>query len=149
MPPTLAPFGYNETIGQDNMPLSREEAIAQGFRWEDDIPRTQGKETLPPENMPDDINDAPDGITNEILKCVSCGYNYKIIPAELRFYRQMILPVPRQCFWCRHRGRLHRRGPFKLYFRECDRCHKSIETTYASDRPETVYCESCYQQEIV
>jgi hypothetical protein len=42
----LSPFAYNETIAQDNMPLTKEEANAQGFRWEDDIQMTKGKETL-------------------------------------------------------------------------------------------------------
>ena len=56
MPLELAPFGYNETIAQDNMPLTKEEAIAQGFRWEDDIQKTEGKETLQPEEIPDHIN---------------------------------------------------------------------------------------------
>jgi hypothetical protein len=35
MPPELAPFAYNETIAQDNMPLTKEEALARGFRWEE------------------------------------------------------------------------------------------------------------------
>lgn len=149
MPPQVAPFGYNETIGQDNMPLTREEALKEGFKWEDDIPRTKGKETLPSENIPDYIKDVPDSTTNEILKCTGCGYNYKIIPVELKFYRQMVLPIPRKCFWCRHQDRLGRRGPFKLYSRSCGKCTKNIQTTYSPDRPEIVYCEECYQREVV
>jgi len=117
MPPELAPFAYNETIAQDNMPLTKEEALAQGFRWEDDIQMTTGKETLQPEEIPDHINDIGDSITGEILKCIDCERNYKIIEQELLFYRKMILPIPRKCFFCRHRDRIRRRGPFKFFTR--------------------------------
>jgi rRNA maturation endonuclease Nob1 len=30
----------------------------------------------------------------------------------------------------------------------CKTCKKEFETSYAPDRPETIYCEKCYQQEL-
>ena len=149
MPPEIAPFAYNETIGQDEMPLKKEEALAQGFRWEDDIQITKGKETLKPERIPDHISDVPDSIVNEILACINCGRNYKIIRPELDFYRRLIVPLPRICFDCRHLDRIKRRGPFKLFDRKCDKCGKLLKTNFAPNRPEVVYCEQCYQAEVV
>ncbi|MFA5936998.1 MAG: hypothetical protein WC822_03925 [Candidatus Paceibacterota bacterium] len=148
IPLELAPFAYNETIAQDNMPLTKNEALAQGFRWEDNIQKTEGKETIKPENIPDHIKDVPDSITNEILCCIDCNRNYKITAQELIFYRKMILPIPRKCFYCRHKDRIIRRGPYKFWKRNCDKCQKEITTNYAPDRPEIVYCESCYQKEV-
>ncbi|KKU16614.1 MAG: hypothetical protein UX26_C0020G0010 [Parcubacteria group bacterium GW2011_GWC1_45_9] len=149
MPPQLAFFAYNETIAQDNMPLTKEEALKQGFRWQDDLQMTTGKETLKSEQIPDHIKDVTDNILKETLACVSCGRNYRIIKPELDFYRKMLIPVPRKCFYCRHADRLRRRGPFKLYSRTCAKCSKPIQTTYAPERPEIVYCEECYQREVV
>ncbi|MCX6752319.1 MAG: hypothetical protein NTZ87_02350 [Candidatus Nomurabacteria bacterium] len=148
MPPELAPFAYNESIAQDNFPLTKEEVISQGFRWEDDIQKTEGKETMKPEDIPDHIKDVKDSITDEILKCVSCNRNYKIINQELSFYRKMNIPIPRRCFYCRHQDRITRRGPYKFWSRNCDKCKKEIMTNYAPDRPEIIYCEKCYQQEV-
>ena len=148
MPPELSPFAYNETIGQDNMPLTKEEAAAQGFRWEDDIQKTEGKETLKPEEIRDHIRDVEDSITKEVLACVDCNRNYRITEAELLFYRKMILPIPRKCFYCRHKNRIERRGPYKFWDRHCAKCNKDIVTNYAPNRPEIVYCEKCYQQEV-
>lgn len=148
-PGIFFPSGYNETIAQDNFPLTKKEAIYQGFRWEDDIQKTEGKETLQPENIPDCIKDVPDFITGEVLKCVSCGRNYKIIQSELDFYRRMTLPIPRQCFFCRHKDRIRRRGEMALYDRQCDRCQKDIKTNYSLDRPEIVCCEECYKKEVL
>ena len=149
MPPELSFFAYNEAIGQDNMPLTKEEAIEQGFRWEDDIPELHGKETLKPEQILDHINDVSDSILNEVLACVSCGRNYKLIKAELEIYRKLLIPIPRKCFNCRHVERLECRGPFKIFNRTCAKCGKDIKTNFAPNRPEIVYCEQCYQQEVI
>lgn len=149
MPPEIAPFAYNETVGQDNLPLTKEEVILQGFRWEDDIQKTEGKETMRFEDIPDHINDIKDSILNEILKCVDCNRNYKITAQELLFYRKMILPIPRKCFYCRHKDRIHRRGSFKFFTRKCSHCNKEINTNLTGDIAPIIYCEKCYQQEVI
>ena len=110
IPPSLAPFAYNETIAQDNLPMKKEEAIAQGFRWQDDLQMTMGKETMKSEAIPDNIKDVPDSITKEVLVCITCGRNYRLIQPEVTFYKKMEISIPRQCFFCRHRNRLARRG---------------------------------------
>lgn len=148
-PSNLALFAYNESIAHDNMPLTKEEVIAQGYRWEDNIQMTTGKETLSPSDVPDNIKDAEDAITREILVCMSCRRNYKIIPAELQFYKAMSIPIPRHCFYCRHQARIKRRGPFKLFDRHCANCKKPIKTNYDPARPEIIYCETCYQNEVI
>lgn len=148
MPQVLAPFAYNETIAQDNFPLAKEEALAQGFRWEDDIQKTEGKETIKLEEIPDHIRDVLDSITTEILACKNCNRNYKITEQEFAFYKKMNIPIPRKCFYCRHQDRIVRRGPYKFWNRNCAKCDKVITTNYSPDRPEIVYCEKCYQQEV-
>jgi len=148
MPPELSPFAYNETIGQDNMPMTKEDVISQGFRWEDDVQKTEGKETMKPEDIPDHIKDVADSITKEVLACIDCNRNYKIIEQEFSFYKKMVLPIPRKCFYCRHRDRIARRGPYKFWNRNCAKCEKEIVTNYSPERPEIVYCEKCYQQEV-
>jgi len=148
MPPELAPFAYNETIAQDNFPLTKEEAFKQGLRWENDIQKTEGKETMKIEDIPDHIRDVTDSITSEVLACATCRRNYKITEAELLFYQKMNIPIPRKCFYCRHQDRVIKRGPFKFWDRNCGKCSKAIRTNYSPDRPEIVYCEKCYQQEV-
>jgi hypothetical protein len=148
-PPQLAPFAYNESSGQETRPLTKEQALAHGFRWQEDIPETRGKETMKTEEIPDRIQDTPDSIVDEILACVDCGRNYRLIKMELEMYRKALIPIPRQCPNCRHFDRVRRRGPIELHDRECAKCSKAINTTFAPDRPEIVYCEQCYQQEVV
>jgi len=147
-PVELSPFAYNETIGQDNMPLTREQALVEGFRFEDNIQKTEGKETMKPEEIPDHIKDVTDNILNEVLSCVQCSRNYRLIKRELEFYRKMLVPIPRKCWNCRFTDRIIRRGPYKSWNRNCDKCKKEIVTNYSPGRPEIVYCEKCYQQEV-
>ncbi|MDP2630202.1 MAG: hypothetical protein Q8P56_02220 [Candidatus Uhrbacteria bacterium] len=147
--PRFAPFAYNETVAQDYYPMTKDEALARGYRWQDDMPGTRGKETIEMGALPDHIEDVPESILQEILACIECGKNYKILPRELKFYREMHLPLPRYCFNCRHVDRLKRRGSIQLFTRDCAHCSRQIQTTFAPDKPEVVYCESCYQAEIV
>lgn len=57
-PKELSPFGYNESIVSEYMPLTKEEAISQGFKWRDDIPSTKGQGTVSYADLPKD----PDSI---------------------------------------------------------------------------------------
>jgi hypothetical protein len=157
-PIELSPFGYNETLAMEDIALSKEDALEKGFNWQDNIQRTTGKETLKPENIPDSIDEVGDLILDEVLVCMDCKRNYKIVPNELIFYKKMRIPIPRRCFYCRHEARLARRNPFKLWHRKCmcdkkhvqheGNCEVEFETSYAPERPEIVYCEKCYQSEV-
>jgi len=148
-PPEIAPFAYNETIAQNNFPLTKNEAVAQGYRWEDNIQETFDMETLEPQNIPDNINDVNDSILNEVLKDIENGRNYKIISEELLFYRKMMIPIPRKSFFTRHQERIERRGPYKFWNRQCAKTGKDIITNIAPDRPEIVYADDVWRDEII
>jgi len=149
-PPEIAPFAYNEALIQDFFPLSKEEAIKRGFRWQDRTTGTFGKETIKKGEIPNSIQSVNDNILNEILICENCNKNFKIIEAELTFYKRMGLPIPHKDFECRHKDRMSKRNPLKLWHRKCmkEGCVNEFETTYSPERKEIIYCESCYQQEV-
>lgn len=159
-PAELSPFGYNETEAQEPFPFTKGEAQNHGYNWQDNIQKTTEKETLSSKNISDSINEIKDDILEEVLDCINCKRNYKIVPNELIFYKKMNIPIPRRCFYCRHEARLKRRNPFKLWHRKCMclktnhtshldiGCPSEFETSYAPERPEIVYCEKCYQQEV-
>lgn len=140
-PSSISPFAYNETVAMEHFPLTKEEALKQGYKWKDPDPKEYKKQTY---KIPTSIKDAPDTITSEILACIECGKNFKIIPEELKFYQRQNLPIPLKCHDCRHKDRSKLRNSRHLYSRECQKCHKLIETTYSPHAPELVYCEACY-----
>ncbi|MFA6189896.1 MAG: hypothetical protein WC711_00035 [Candidatus Staskawiczbacteria bacterium] len=149
-PFSLSPFGYNETQGAIYMPRSKEEAIALGMKWEELVPGTFGKETLLPEKIPNRIADVTDSILKEALRCIECNKNYNIVKAELDLYYKFVMPIPRRCPQCRYLNKIALRPPRRLWHRGCmkEGCTNEFETPYAPDRPEIVYCESCYNAEV-
>jgi hypothetical protein len=150
-PSVLSAFGYNESSAMIEHPLSKEEALSQGFKWEDAPRGTYGKETISTEHMPDAIGDVDFDVSKEVFVCTECTKNYKIIQNEFLFYKKLSVPLPRLCPDCRHMRRLKARGPNKLWHRKCMNtdCKNEFETSYAPDRPEIIYCENCYQQAVV
>ncbi len=108
-PSVYSHFGYNETVAIDNYPLSQQEALQSGYTWFDHIQCTTGKETISSQDITDDIHEVSDSIKEEILACISSGRNYRITDQELTFYRKMNLPIPRKCFFQRHKERLEKR----------------------------------------
>jgi hypothetical protein len=146
----LAPFGYNETLVNDYFPLKKEEALKRGFRWQEKTTGTYGKETIKENQMPEIIEEVTEDILKEILVCKDCKKNFRITQAELSFYKRMHIPLPHKDFECRHKERMSKRNPRKLWHRKCMKpgCLNEFETSYSPDRPETIYCETCYQQEV-
>ena len=160
-PKNVSAFGYNESSAMEEFPLTKEEALKQGFKWEDTERGTYRKETIDWKSFPDSILDlqADFNASEEVFACIKCKKNYRIIPDELSFYRRMSIPIPRNCPECRHNKRLENRGPNKLWHRNCmcgkknhfhgkGKCEVEFETSYAPDRPEIVYCEKCHQAEV-
>ena len=121
-PAEISPFPYEDTVAQDYFPR---ESVRKREKY-------TGSDAVPCQNP----------------SCAGVGA-FRLHPQELEFYKKMKLSAPVVCFPCRLKARLARRNPRKLWKRECMKCSKDIETSYAPDRPEIIYCESCYQQEIV
>ncbi|TSC74695.1 MAG: Uncharacterized protein G01um101433_1021, partial [Parcubacteria group bacterium Gr01-1014_33] len=148
MPPDLSLCAYNESYAMDFFPLTEKEARAQGLEWKA-LPVPLQTPTLRGDAIPASILDTPDSITKEILECIECKRPFLIVPAELALLRRFGFPVPRRCFNCRYRERMSRLNPPCLWSRACTKCGRAIETSYAPDCPEIVYCESCYNDEII
>lgn len=160
-------FAYNETIAQDYYPLTKEEALRRGYRWNDNTGGVFGKTTISWDQVPDSIADVPTTIIEQILACTKCRRNYRILERELQFYLKLHIPIPRLCTNCRYYDRLAFRNPRQLWTRSCDcgrkdtyqntgththdetPCTTIFETTYAPERPEVVYDDRCYQAEIL
>ncbi|MDP3882985.1 MAG: hypothetical protein Q8Q48_02930 [Candidatus Staskawiczbacteria bacterium] len=147
-------FAYNETIAQELFPISKEEAEKQGYRWADFAAKNYNI-TLKAENIPDSVEEVDEQILKETVGCAhagkcnhQCTEAFKVTASDLNFYKRLGIPIPQLCPNCRHFARLAQRNPIKLFSRKCAKCDKEIETSYAPDRPEIVYCEQCYNREV-
>jgi len=140
---------YNQSLAYDQFPLSKEQAIESGYTWTDPTPQ-EYQITIKGENLPHFIEEVKDSILDEIISCTKCKKAFRIIKQELDFLRREKIPLPRYCVDCRHFDRISQRLPSKLWHRKCMKsgCQNEFETSYAPDRPEIVYCESCYAREV-
>lgn len=157
-PAEISPFGYNETVAQDYFPLSKEIILNNGYNYvEKEKPEYQTTKVA--KDLPDNIKDTDGSILKEVVECESCKRPYKIIEDEYNFLKKFGLPLPRKCFECRHQERFKLVNPPRLWYRQCmcekenhfhgkGKCEVEFETSYAPDRPEIIYCEKCYQQEV-
>jgi len=149
-PSSMSPFGYNETVAMEYYPLSRDVAVQRLYNWSDyEAPFPKVEKIIPAAKLPEDITKIPDDILNWAIECEVTGKPFRIIKQELEFYRKHNLPIPRRHPDQRHLDRMALRNPRKLYERKCDKCEVEMMTTYSPERPEMVYCEGCYNKEIL
>jgi len=164
-PMELSHFPYNGSTAQEHFPKTKEEAEKAGYVWRQEIE----KDYIPSKKSEDvliDISDIPDSITEEIIECAHkgecndiCVKAFRITPDELQFHRKMNIVLPVLCPNCRHMEFIRQRNPLKLWHRQCmcnkpghshkSRCPNEFETSYSPKRKEVVYCESCYNAEVV
>jgi Zn ribbon nucleic-acid-binding protein len=171
-------WAYNETWAHKYFPLTKEEALNEGYNWKDQIEKNY-KITIKAKNLPNHIKDTEESILNEIIECghadENCNHNcplaYKILSNELSFYKKMNLALPRLCPICRHYERFKFLYPLKLWDRECmcsgfnsqdekyentiehyhkeEKCKNIFKTTVSPESLNIVYCEDCYKNEFI
>jgi len=151
-PPKICPYNYNESVAHDYWPKSKKIAESFGFSWQEkDFSANFNGEFYRPN---DKISDYEDEnlrkiLLDSVLQCKRSKKPFKISPQELAFYLKNNIPIPTITYFERHKERMKFRNPRKLFDRKCDNCTKAIRTSYSPDRPEKIYCEKCYQQEII
>jgi hypothetical protein len=169
-PIQISAYAYNESVAQEHFPLTKDDAIRRGYIWREQEEK-QYNITLKAGNLLDKIEEVQDSITKELISCLLCKKAYRILADELVLLRQQKIPLPRLCPDCRHKERVKLRNPLRLWHRGCQcsgdkssngvytnavshqhgsgQCPNEFETSYAPERPEIVYCEQCYNKEVV
>jgi len=94
------PHGHGEIqltdkhiFSSGTLDLWGERKIAVKWRRQE---QNQHARVLPTSDMADYIDDVQDNISSQVFACEKTGKAFRILPQELRFYRRMKLPLPRQ-----------------------------------------------------
>ena len=176
LPADLSPFGYNETVAQELFPLTKKQAEEKGYVWREKM-SAEYVSNITAKDLPDSLKEIDESILQKTIACEhggtcthQCTKAYKITKTEFDFYKKLNIPIPRLCYNCRYCERIAKRNPPQLWSRACQcagstslnqvykntrthdhkdgPCQNQFETPYSPDRPEIVYCETCYQQEV-
>ncbi len=151
LPTAISPFAYNETDAHVIYPMNQKETLNKWYQYkekDDDISIPIDLSILNSDDIKDNIKDIDNSILDKAILCEVTGRPFRIIKQELDFYRKYSLPVPTKHPDTRHIERISLRNPRKLFDRKCNKCWIEIKTTYSPDRPEKVYCETCYNKEV-
>jgi hypothetical protein len=168
----LSPHSYNETLAQEYVPVSKERAKDLGYAW-DNIEEKSYVPTKSWKDLPETTTEVDDSILSEIILCEAwdtnkdsaqnhkCTKAFRITANELMMYKKWNIPIPRKCPNTRNFELSKQRNGVNFFQRSCmcdkenhpshDKvrpCPNKFETTYSPDKPEIVYCETCYQQEV-
>lgn len=153
-PADLSPYEYNVSVVGEYFPLTKEQALADGYTWYDQPPRTTPI-ALEADQLPDTIDEVQPDLAGKVIGCADkgecdhgCITAFTVIPHELAFLLEQKLPLPRYCFACRHYRRSQYRRPFAVQTRQCDcqgaqsaqRTHQYTNTasdhgSHSSDQP--------------
>ncbi|MEK9159938.1 MAG: hypothetical protein AAB383_04375 [Patescibacteria group bacterium] len=128
IPIELSTMSYNESAAQERFPLTKEEVLARGWTWYD---------------APESTVAQAEG--ENVVHCEVSGKSFRLIPQELKFYKDMGLPLPTRHPDVRHQDRLNRRTPYQLHETKCRKCGEDMMTDQSENK--LIYCQKCYLAE--
>jgi hypothetical protein len=154
-PIDILPFAYNDAVVQEYFTLTKEEILKRGYKYKEPEMKNY-KPTLLSHQLPP-IAKSDEKVLQEVIQCEhnghcnqKCTTAFRIIQNELNLCKLLGVPLPKLCPNCRHMERLALLNPPRLYHRKCMNkgCNNEFETSYPPERPEIIYCESCYKKEV-
>ncbi len=141
---------YNISLAQVAYPITNEKIIELGGYIADVQETNVGDiEVLDSVDVPETIDGVGDEILKKAIKCEVSGRPFRIIATELEFYKKMGLPLPTVHPQLRIAKHFYFVPTGKKYKATCNRCSKSINSIFATDSGYNLYCESCYQKEVI
>lgn len=130
-PIEYSPHPYNFTMAQRFYPLEKAEVSGKGWKWADE------KEVVVGKGKAEDVADG-------VFVCAESSKKFKLLDAEVKFYKQYGLPSPVLAPAVRIDKLWEKMGPRKLFDRKCSKCEVDIQTTFGEDFDRKVYCQESY-----
>ena len=148
-PLSVAYSGYNLSLAQMQFPMTKDEALKFGAKWEESN-EPHYENIIKGDDLPDSIDEVSDDIVKQRVLCPETKLSYNITKDELQFYREHGIPLPNRHFDWRT---LERFKPFshmaELQQGICHYCKKDIEHYYSKElKFEKIACLECYQREV-
>jgi hypothetical protein len=143
-PAEFSSVPYNISLAQEFFPQNEQQVKERGYLWE--------SETIPPytvtqkaKELPNTIAEVTDDILQDVIASEESNKVYRITNAELSFYRNFNIPLPRTHYEERYEMLRTHMLPPKLYKRTTE---DGIEvmTSFAPDRVEKIYSEEGYNR---
>lgn len=146
----FSPQAYNFSLASRSFPIGNETALKLGVYIAKDPETNVGDmEIINVKDLPDTIEQVDDSILDKAIKCEETGKPFKITQTELDFYRKLKLPLPRVHPTVRIEKKYSFSPPGTTIFTNCVKCNKGIQSIFNPKDGFNLYCEFCYQQEVI
>lgn len=141
---------YNFSIGQILYPLTDEQIKKMGgYIAKESETNIGDMEVVEASELPQTINEVTDDILDKAIKCEVSGRPFRIIFSELSFLRRVGFPLPTVHPSIRMENRWRFSPVGRKYPMICAKCQKKTESLFNPKDGYILYCEKCYQQEVV
>jgi hypothetical protein len=146
----FSPQAYNFSLAGINFPLT-EDVVNNigGYFGKEPETNMDGMVVVSGDNLPDTIDAVDDSFIQKGIICEVTGRPFRIIATELAFYRKMKLPLPHVHPSVRMEAH-HELSPTGIQYKAvCALCNKDIKSIFNPEDSYILYCESCFQKEVV
>ncbi|MES2930511.1 MAG: hypothetical protein V4665_01880 [Patescibacteria group bacterium] len=141
---------YNFSSGQSTYPLADKEILEFGSYIANDPETNVGDmPVIESDNVPQTIEETTDDVLKIAILCENTNRPFRITVSELAFYRSMKLPLPTIHPSPRMRAFADLKPTAKKYKAVCAKCQKEMDSMSDRKKDFILYCEKCYQQEVV
>jgi CxxC-x17-CxxC domain-containing protein len=141
---------YNFSSGYNTYPLTDEQVKEFGGYVVDEPETNVGEmEIIEPKDLPQTIEETTNNVLNKAIMCEKTHRPFRIVPTELEFYKNMSLPLPTIHPTPRMRIFADLKPTSKKYKAICAKCDKNIQSMFNPKDGYNLFCEKCYQQEVV
>lgn len=146
----FSPFAYNGSFAGIAYPLSVEEIERIGGLYQVDIDSDlSALKTIAAKDVPDSIHDITRDILDLAIICEQSGRPFRIIESELNFYKRWNIPIPTVHQYLRMKDRYKYTGAGRSYSSSCRKCGIDVQTIYSDFDKWILYCDECFQKEII
>jgi hypothetical protein len=121
-----------------------------GALWQEDVLTDMtGLAVITKDELPDSIFDVTDDILTKAIICEATGRPFRIIKTELEFYRRHKLPLPTIHPYERMRRFFTHMGNHLMRHDVCQSCGVGLETIYPANDGWKLYCETCFNHQVL
>ncbi|MBI5733193.1 hypothetical protein HY967_04590 [Candidatus Jorgensenbacteria bacterium] len=150
VPISFSPYAYNITLANVPFPLASEAVTRlHGYSQGETESNVKNMPTLKSDEVPRSIDDVSDTIIQTAVLSEHSGRPFRIVPKELEFYRRHRLSIPLSHPYERMDARTRIMGSYKAYRAVCSHCGKNIQSAFDPAEGFTLYCDMCYQNEVL
>jgi hypothetical protein len=145
-PMLYAPYPYNSSLAHIIFPMTKEEVLARGLFWQEDIETdTKNISLVSIADLPDNIKDVESDITSKAVVGERSQKPFRFTPQEITFYKTNAIALPTLSPYERIMDRFAIMNNLRLVNDHCFECSKAILSAHDTNEGYKPFCAECFR----